>query len=494
MTSRRSTGTMTTTTTANNVNLAMTYPIIPWSEIQALSSNALSVNLSSHEINNPTTQTVVKLAHALLELLTGVPREEVGNMITRQLENMENPELFKDALPLVVLYRELERLATMSMGEFTFNDLIQPTPNRLQKLLSAMFNYGRFREDVLRQASQEQVKLSTQLEEIQSLTHRHQQLQQQIKISRENKLKDAPERAKVEEEITSLELKLRGLGVDIRGLEAQVEDVKKKIEQCRKQTDSTAFELITLKNEKEEIESKMVTSPERIQNELKTNKKRLEQEKEEIEQLKLEEREQKTKLTNLKNALSLMDPLLVSLNDVEGQSNKAKQAEEEMRSRRAAIDSHSYTLRELAQREQEAQREADLAEDRYKRQSQQRFMKLETAQQKLKQAQRERDAYDRNLDDANRRAARAKSQVLAARSEYVQIKSMGEERLQELQQLHTNFLSTFENYAKTVEEALNDVKKSSLEGITNNNNNSVSAASSSSSMSVMMQPSLIESL
>jgi hypothetical protein len=114
--------------------------------------------------------------------------------------------------------------------------------------------------------------------------------------------------------------------------------------------------------------------------------------------------------------------------------------EQEMQARKAAIESHSYTMRGLKQEEQESQRELDLAEERHKRHQAQRLAKLEAAKQKLKQAQRERDAYDRNLDEVNRRAARAKAQVTAARAEYVQLKSLHAERVQECQQLLAGFL------------------------------------------------------
>jgi kinetochore protein Nuf2 len=447
-----------TTTTIHTQHQPLTYPILTWKEILDVFRDA-GVPLTPSETTNPTPQTVMRVSHALLELVTGVPREEVAEAIARQLDTMDNAELFREALPQLVLFREMERMVGAAQGEFTWNDLLQPTSARLQRMTSAVFNFGRFREDVLRQHAEQQQELTNLLQEIQNSAEKLQEVTAQIKAARERQMKDAPERARVEEELARGETELRGLGNERVVVEQRVDEEKRKTEQIRKQCDAMAFEIVAVNAEADDIKSKMVTSPERIQGELRATRKRLEQEKEEVERLEEEARVLRLKANNLKNAQAIGETCVAQLSEVEAQAAKAKQAEEEMHARRTAIDSHSYTLRELAQREQEAQREADLAEDRYKRQSQQRAAKLEAAKQKLKQAQRDRDAYDRNLDEANRRATRAKAQVTAARADYMQIKSLGEERLHELQDLLTGFLSTFEMYAKGVEEAAHDLRR-----------------------------------
>ena len=57
---------------------ALTFPILPWKEIIELLQAGLGVNLSAVEAQNPTSATMARISSAFIELITGVPRNEVG--------------------------------------------------------------------------------------------------------------------------------------------------------------------------------------------------------------------------------------------------------------------------------------------------------------------------------------------------------------------------------------------------------------------------------
>jgi len=147
------------------------------------------------------------------------------------LDNSPYPELYRDALPQLVLYREMEVLAQASLVDFRLEDLVGPSGARLQKLLSATLNFGRFHEEIMRQHNEQTESLTKLQDQLKSATLRLGELAASIKEARERQAKEAPERAELENEIMKEEAVLRAYGAQRVAFEQGVDDDRKKTEQ-----------------------------------------------------------------------------------------------------------------------------------------------------------------------------------------------------------------------------------------------------------------------
>lgn len=66
------------------------------------------------------------------------------------LEGMEYPELHDDAIPVITFVKALTKLMLMSgVHDFTLKDLYKPDYQRTRRNISAIINFGKYREEKL---------------------------------------------------------------------------------------------------------------------------------------------------------------------------------------------------------------------------------------------------------------------------------------------------------------------------------------------------------
>jgi len=148
-----------------------------------------------------------------------------------------------------------------------------------------------------------------------------------------------------------------------------------------------------------------------------------------------------------------LEPVLALLADVEGQHDKANEADEEANTRKSQIETHSYRVRELKQRELEAMRELGLAEERNHRLAASRTGKVEALKQQIKQAQRERELRERDEEDNVRRSSRLRAEAATLRQQLAKLREEHETTQAKRQGLFSDVLASFDTYVKAVHES-----------------------------------------
>ena len=349
----------------------LTFPTLEPREIIDILENVLGLNYSVNEILKPSPQLVARVYSDFLTITTGISREDVGRIVKEALEALEYPEYYREALSQLTLLREMQVLceaASLSGIEtFRLDDIVNPTRDRFQKVLSAILNYGRFREDVLRRHAEQTEGFFKMERELKTLCECEGGLQEQIKLARERLAKEAPERERLLLEKDHEESILRRLNIERTGLERSREEEKKKLQEIKTKCDRIQFEITSIENEVSDIRSQLVSSPERIQAEQQRLKRKLELEKEELEQIKEKENKQTSSLDSLRQANEDLERYFAFVTQVEDQVNQATKEENSTKARSDNIDSHAYHMKELHQKEQEAQQELELAIQRNNR-------------------------------------------------------------------------------------------------------------------------------
>jgi hypothetical protein len=166
-----------------------------------------------------------------------------------------------------------------------------------------------------------------------------------------------------------------------------------------------------------DIRSQLVSSPERIQAGLAQLKKRVEQEREEVERLKEKERLTLATVEDIRIATVAVDDCLKKATSVEEKADDAQKEEEKTRSRKTTIDNHQYRVLELRQREQEALREVKFAEERNNRLTMQRTTQVKHAKDVLKGISRELENRERHASEDIRKASRLRAEVATLKAQ-----------------------------------------------------------------------------
>ena len=176
-------------------------------------------------------------------------------------------------------------------------------------------------------------------------------------------------------------------------------------------------------------------------------------EREESDRLEEEERALMGRRDDAVKACKSMEAVMGQLADVEEHAASASKAEEEAVTRKSMIDSHSYRVRELKQRELEAQRELGLAEERAKRVQATRAAKVESLKLQVKQAQRERELREREEEDGARRSSRLRAEAASLRLQLAKLREEHQASQAKRQGLFGDVVASFDAYTKAVHES-----------------------------------------
>lgn len=393
----------------------LTFPIIPFKDIVDLFHNAFSMSYTLAEISNPQPAVAAKIYSTLLDLITGMGRDEVNRIVASALETLENPELYRDALAQLALFREMEALCKASrFDDFHIEDLTAPTGARFQRIISAILNFGRFKEDVMRQHAEMTDSVGAKERELLELHLVEQDWKQKIAQLREQMALEEPERENLLRQKSDQEAVVRDLHGEIALLEQRVQEDRKQLGEVQQRTASVQFDVRKLEQEILDIRSQLVSSPERLQDEHARRKARLEHARRELGMLQEDKKKRMGESKALQDITLQLNRTLGLVVKVEEQQQHAHDAEEATKSQKDRIDTHQFKMKELGQTEREAQRELSMAEEKHARLQAQKAQKVQALAGELKLLQREREARTKtaHVNEAKAQALRAEAQAL----------------------------------------------------------------------------------
>ncbi|TIC07790.1 hypothetical protein E3Q16_00291 [Wallemia mellicola] len=117
--------------------------------VQCLSDpQYFNLRITADDINRPTPQVVQMIYAACLDFFMGLRPEALEGPKNLLLERMEYPELFSDAVPLMMFHQHVTNLTKIAQVDFfSLQDLTRPDPARTRKILSALVNFAKFKHE-----------------------------------------------------------------------------------------------------------------------------------------------------------------------------------------------------------------------------------------------------------------------------------------------------------------------------------------------------------
>ncbi|RKO89731.1 kinetochore protein Nuf2, partial [Blyttiomyces helicus] len=121
------------------------FPSLKVSEILQCMSD-LQIPFTEADLMQPTMQRVVPIYEAFLEIFVGVGRESQPSFAA--LEILEFPDLHQEAISILGFQRQLRKLMCgVGMEDFGIRDIVRPESPRLRRIISAVINFAKFREE-----------------------------------------------------------------------------------------------------------------------------------------------------------------------------------------------------------------------------------------------------------------------------------------------------------------------------------------------------------
>ncbi|CEP24497.1 NUF2 [Cyberlindnera jadinii] len=361
----------------------------PLLEVSELSVCLRSCNLTAPEedLYRPTPIFVQNLFIQILDTFLSLPSSVLKSRQRRLLEEEEEtPGEFEDSLDIVTLQMVLYKFfVDCGVDDFLIMDLIKPEPIRLKRLLSAVVNFARFREEHLYDNEQIIHDNNVKFEKHSEMSAENTRLKENISrlINDNDKIKSNLDELNKHNE--RVESELRSLKKIQESLTAEHMNYKTEKSRLIQALEDHNYLLLESKKDLEKMKNYIIESPEIISKIISDMQESLKDDQQTLNELEL--RSRKLAITiesvgiiqqDLKNCVKLVDELQVESNKENMNNNKLNQQKE-------FYEDRSLKLNELERKIQLLLRQIKNMEDKIERTSEQKEARRGEYEKKMKQ-------------------------------------------------------------------------------------------------------------
>lgn len=229
----------------------MSEDIFPLLEITELAICLQSCDFSlatEDNIAKPTSMYVVTLYKQIIDSFMGISADALISM-GREGDEEENA-MYNDTLQVLVLNKICFKFfQNIGVSDFNMSDLYKPDPLRTRRLLSAVVNYARFREERMFDCNRFISQTETLLGQLRSKFDDYNLLQQQLKDYKEEATKlGGQELGTLEENNKNLEAELKKMTQVQKALSLDYSNYKQEKQKMLKELEAYAFQLVELES------------------------------------------------------------------------------------------------------------------------------------------------------------------------------------------------------------------------------------------------------
>ena len=125
------------------------FPILKNKEI-LLCLKELHIPMTLEEIKAPTGEKMKAVYDQFVEKMMGITKEDSSNPQFGALDVLSFPELHENGIPELTFYTSLLKLMTVvGLHDCTLQHLVNPEYQQTKRILSALINFAKFREERL---------------------------------------------------------------------------------------------------------------------------------------------------------------------------------------------------------------------------------------------------------------------------------------------------------------------------------------------------------
>ncbi|KAJ3195182.1 kinetochore-associated Ndc80 complex subunit nuf2 [Irineochytrium annulatum] len=244
----------------------------------------LQIPMSHEDLEKPSTNRMLAVFEQFTDILMGVSRDQFSQPNFAAMEILEYPgagliavdsvgsnlvmppDLHQESITILSFFRQLARLIVeVGVSDFSIRDIIKPEAGRIRRILSAVINFAKFREERLSVFEECTKKSSEYIEERKFLTDKIQDIADRVNTIRLNRAEQEPLFQKRREDNIRLTSELRELKRIQTALASDIDSLKKTKNESSEKLSNTQFLLAQCKQDCTRIRSRIVQSPEKLQ-------------------------------------------------------------------------------------------------------------------------------------------------------------------------------------------------------------------------------------
>lgn len=312
---------------------------MPFSEIQDdMNMNNFDCPISKEEFRAPTPADIKRVTDFFISEIYGKRPEDFSQPSFGCMDEVENPELYDDALPQVNYLRQCQKMfEAAQFDEFGIRDLHAPEKNRFHWELSALINLHKFRQTRLAMIEDVVGNFDDMAERERRMNDERTQFEREIQVIEEARAKDEPEVEGLREHVAELGLKLSSLHKQQIKLTDCTRDAKALL---TKRTEHAAAVKVKKMSEMEEVDRlrmRVVSSPDRVKAEMDEMAKNLASEKVALSNMERRTRVLRTRSDSVKKASQDVEKPSSTMEALIAEQERAKTLQQEIDQRRASL-------------------------------------------------------------------------------------------------------------------------------------------------------------
>eukprot|EP00698_Gefionella_okellyi_P022747 TRINITY_DN7586_c0_g1_i1.p1 TRINITY_DN7586_c0_g1~~TRINITY_DN7586_c0_g1_i1.p1 ORF type:complete len:438 (-),score=130.06 TRINITY_DN7586_c0_g1_i1:98-1411(-) len=383
-----------------------TAPPLPIAQLLQLLNNDIQVQVTNQDLTEPQPEHIRALYEHFLELCVGITKEDLQQVPFEQLELLEHREIHEEGIIELNHIRELQRLMDACLiPDFSLKEIQAPTKQSVQKILSSIINFARFREDHLpkfQDLSSQQEEYLVKRDELQLA---HEELTTKLVVIKQARADDEPE---VQQHTATVQQ----LGLELRKLAKSAEELKKKLETRKAEAVSvqdkinrTKLQTTASQQEASRYTSQIVRSPDRMKKEIADMAQTLDTEKATVLETERRSREMSAKLDSLTKSDKDLHKCIRTLSECDLDIQKCKSILKSAKTHQHTVAEVSTKTRDLATQEANGKRQIKNAEERLFRQQKQQELRKLAAEEALTAAQTQCAAMEKENGAASTKAS-----------------------------------------------------------------------------------------
>eukprot|EP01135_Chromosphaera_perkinsii_P007944 Nk52_evm16s1073 gene=Nk52_evmTU16s1073 len=288
----------------------------------------MGVSMSEQDLQKPNPEHIRMIYENFVEILMGFSKEELYQPTFDSLEESEYPELQDESYPRSSFLENFETLLHIcGMPDVSINDILNPTYGRTRKILSAIINLAKFREEKLVNFHESNAKAEELSEQRELLEIQVQELQATLSLFKATFAEEEKEAEAIEKECEGSVDAVNSMNKEQAQLNCEIRKIKEDEKENMDILANEKFMTMNLKDEKAILESKVVRDPELLTQEVEDVEEALEMESESFAAVDRKSRDLHVKIDTLEKVKDEIEKVYKSFSNPEEQLAKIEELE-----------------------------------------------------------------------------------------------------------------------------------------------------------------------
>jgi kinetochore protein Nuf2 len=310
--------------------------------------------------------------------LLGLQSEELCQANFHGLQAITFHSLHEDSIPQLHGIRAIQKLMEIcEITDFSLKDLFSPSPGRLNRQLSGILNFAKFREERVHLLFELNGQTQVYLDQLQEQTAKNESCNNRLLLLREQTKEDCEIVRNLQNDCSSFENKIEDLKSEQTSDENTIIALNNEINNLENAVSEYYYNLEDLSSQQKRFSQQVVTSPEKFRKQILDVGQSLQHEQKDVKNAEKRVRELSSWLVNVEEANGEILLALESIQDVRSEVEKQKNMINDLDTVKQEVEHGRKVLSELSLNTQQRKRQVERTEEKYNQLKQQYSIRTE---------------------------------------------------------------------------------------------------------------------